>query len=56
MWVPHKELKKKKEVKKTERSMGVTEEGGQLEISFYFFSLYSFFSNSRVSNSQNSSG
>ena len=44
MWVPHKELKKKKKkISKTEKRMGVTEEGRQQEISFlFFFSLFVF--------------
>ena len=52
----HKELKKKICKAKLMKQKEDGREGVEKEIDLCYFSLYSFFSDSRVSNRQNSSG
>ena len=56
MWVPHKELKKNIKVKANGREFVLTVHEAQRHLFLVFFLFYSSFSDSQVSNRQNSSG
>ena len=59
MWVPHKELKKKKlksKLKKSYQTDGRTEDEDKEKILYFFFSLLDSISDLRKPDRQNSSG